>query len=139
QYAPSIDSFIWLMQFNNSGSGTPNKVRIAWTSAAEVASSPSQSWSFIDLTSGFFGLAAGKQSMDYPDLSLGTSELHMSIDEVGLGLLVSSISLADLVDGDGSVGVSWTNPSDSGFAYGGHLTQNTGGQVYWAGHVDGST
>src|SRR5262249_33305926 len=30
-------------------------------------------------------------------------------------------------------------PSDSSSAYGGHVSQNTGDEVFWAGHIDNST
>jgi hypothetical protein len=140
QYVPSIDRFIWLMQFCGSGSNClqgRNRIRIASASAASVAAGAT-AWTYWDLTSGLFGLTGANQNMDYPDLAVGKSFLYMSVDNVGVGLLVARIPLAEIAAST-TIHIGYTTPSDSATAYGGHLTQLVSDTGYWAGHVDNST
>jgi hypothetical protein len=139
-YVPQIDRFIWLMQFCGTGpSGCLNginKVRIAAASTQDVITSNGTSWTYWDLFSSTFGL--GTTTMDYPDLSVGDNFLYFSADAVGNGLLVVRIPLSDISKAQ-SIGLGYTTPSDSSLAYGGHISQNTGDGVFWAGHKDNST
>ena len=123
QYVPSIDRFILLLQ---GGGG----YRVASASPADVKSSGATSWTYWNLSQTFFGFTGG---LDYPDLSVGTDYLYLSFDEVGTGLAVARISLAAIAAG-GTVTVEWTDPTNGGPAYGGHVMQNTGNEVFWAGH-----
>lgn len=122
QYVPSIDRFIWLLQGNG--------YRIASASPLGVTNSGATNWTYWNLTPGFFGLTG---SLDYPDMSVGNNYLYLSFDEVGTGLMVARIPLSEIQAG-GAVTVEWTDPSNGGPAYGGHITQDTGGEVFWAGH-----
>lgn len=136
QYAPSIDRFIWLMQFCGTGANCLqgiNKLRIASASPADIISSGGTAWTYWDFTSGLFNLG----NMDYPDMSLGSNFLYVSVDVVGQGLLVFRIPLAQIQNG-GTIDINFTNPADSAVAYGGHVSQNTGDAVFWAGHVSTS-
>ena len=139
-YAPSIDRFIWLQQFCGSGTGGClsgiNKIRVAVASTQDVINSTGTSWTYWDLASATFNL--GTTTMDYPDLSLGDNYLYFSADAVSNGLLVVRIPLSELKNG-GTINMNYTNPSDSTLAYGGHISQNTGNAVFWAGHKDNST
>ena len=122
QYAPSIDRFIWLLQGNG--------YRIASARPADVQSSGGTAWTYWNLTPAFFGLTGG---LDYPEMSVGNNYLYLSFDEVGTGLMVVRISLAQLQAG-GTITVEWTDPKNGGPAYGGHVMQDTGNEVFWAGH-----
>jgi hypothetical protein len=139
-YISSIDRFIWLMQFCGTGASGClagiNKVRIAAASTQDVINSTATSWTYWDLASATFNL--GTTTMDYPDLSVGDNYLYFSADAVGNGLLVVRIPLSELKSGS-TIHMNYTSPSDSGFAYGGHISQNTGDTVFWAGHKDNST
>ena len=141
QYSPQIDRFIWLMQFCGTGAATGggclqgiNKIRIASASPEDIINSGGTSWTYWDLTSGLFNLTT---TMDYPDMSIGNNHLYISADAVGsgagFGLLVLRISLQEIQNG-GTININYTNPADSNRAYGGHLSQNTGDEVFWAGH-----
>ena len=64
-YIPSINRFVWLMQFNRArrpmdpagGAATgPNRLRIAVASPQGIIDSGGTAWTFWDLTSGTFGL-----------------------------------------------------------------------------------
>lgn len=139
-YIPSIDRFIWLMQFCGTGASGClagiNKVRIAAASTQDVINTTASSWTYWDLASATFNL--GTTTMDYPDLSVGDNYLYFSADAVGNGLLVVRIPLSELRSGS-TINMNYTSPSDSSLAYGGHISQNTGDTVFWAGHKDNST
>jgi hypothetical protein len=140
QYVPQIDRFIWLMQFCGTGPGGClngiNRIRIAAASTQDVINSNGTSWTYWDLLSSTFNL--GNTTMDYPDLSVGDNYLYFSADKVGSGLLVVRIPLSEIRDNK-TINMNYTNPTDSGSAYGGHVSQNTGDTVFWAGHKDSST
>jgi hypothetical protein len=55
------------------------------------------------------------------------------VDQVGSGLLVARLPLAQIRDRV-TVNLNFTNPADSAVAYGCHVTQNAGNEVFWAGH-----
>src|SRR2546421_6992490 len=138
QYVPQINRFIWLMQFSGTCGGLcgTNKLRIASATPAVVASGGS--WTYWDLTSATFRLPNSTPTMDYPDLAVGTNSLYVSVDNVGAGLLVMRIPLSQIAAGS-SINNGHTTPTDSGSAYGGHLTQNVGDTAYWAGHINTPT
>lgn len=135
-YVRELDRFIWFMQFCGSDPGSClrgiNKVRIAAASADQVRSSGGTAWTYWDITSA--GVGIGNTTMDYPDVSVGDQSLYFSSDAVGSGLLVVRISLEEIAAG-GTINYQYTNPADSGTAYGAHISQNTGDEVYWLGHV----
>ncbi|HWA89338.1 MAG TPA: hypothetical protein VG889_04845 [Rhizomicrobium sp.] len=141
RYVPQIDRFVWLMQFCGSNATSclqgVNKVRIAVASTQDVIASGGTKWTYWDLTSASVNI--GASTMDYPDLSIGDNSLYFSADAVsGGGLLVVRMPLSDLQAG-GTLNFQFTAPADSALAYGGHITQNTGDTLFWAGHKDNST
>ena len=132
QYVPSIDRFIWLLQGNG--------FRLATASPADIISSGGTAWTYWNLPPTLFD-AAGACS-DYPDLSVGDNALYMSWDTcacttppVGCrsGLQVSRTSLAGLAAG-GTITIDYTDPPDPSVAWGSHVSQDTGDEVFWAGH-----
>ncbi len=136
QYAPSIDRFIWLMQFNPGTDGN-SRLRIAAASPQDIINSKCSSWTYWDLTSGQFGIAAVKDTtgpLDYPDMSIGDNSLYVSVDArgSGAGLLVVRVPLNE-IQSSSTIHFRFTTPSDSASAYGGHLCQNTGDEVFWGG------
>jgi hypothetical protein len=138
QYVPQIDRFIWLMQFCGTGANCLlgiNKVRIASASPQQIVNSNGTSWTYWDLFSSTFNL--GTTTMDYPDLSVGDNFLYFSSDAVGTGLLVVRIPL-NQIQNNQTINMDYTTPSDGGVAYGGHISQNTGNEVFWAGHNNNS-
>jgi hypothetical protein len=141
QYAPQIDRFIWLMQFCGAAAATggnclggTNRLRIAYASPDAIVNSGGTAWTYFDIASATVNVG----NMDYPDLSIGTDFLYGSVDAVGTGLLVFRVPLAQLQSGAGNVDIGFTNPSDSATAYGGHISQNTADEVFWAGHFSTS-
>jgi hypothetical protein len=138
QYAPTIDRFIWLMQFQPGSDGN-SRLRIAAASPQDIINSKCTSWTYWDLTNTAFGIAAVKDTtgpLDYPDMALGDAHLYISVDGRGsgngTGLLVVRVPLGE-IQAAGTINFRFTTPSDSASAYGGHLSQNTGDEVFWAG------
>jgi hypothetical protein len=91
QYVPSIDRFIWLMQFS-VGTNGKNRLRIAAASPETVSSSNCTSWTHWDLTSDALGITTTAADatnkihwLDYPNMSVGNNSLYISADNVGNG------------------------------------------------------
>ncbi len=135
QYAPSIDRFIWLLQ----GTG----YRLAMASPADIKNSNGTSWTYWNLSPSLFGKCAGP---DYPDLSIGNNSLYISWDAGGggtgctAGFQVVRTSLAGIKAG-GTITLDFTDPANapSNKIWGEHLTQDTGDEIFWAGHNGNST
>jgi hypothetical protein len=129
QYAPSIDRFIWLLQ----GTG----YRLAVASPADIKNSNGTAWTYWNLSPNLFGKCTGP---DYPDLSIGDNSLYISWDAGGgtgctAGFQVVRTSLAGIQAG-GTITLEFTDPANapSSKIWGEHLTQNTGDEIFWAGH-----
>lgn len=136
QYVPSINRIIWLMQYSRAAGPGPNRYRIAAASPADVKSSHGTAWTYWDITSTQLGY--GNNWIDYPDLSVGNNSLYLSFDEVGFGLTVVRIPLAEIRDRT-TIHFWYTDPNNSPMAYGGHLTQNAQDEIFWAGHNSNSS
>lgn len=130
QYVPGINRYVWLIQTKQAATG-PNRLRIALASPENLLNTGALAWTYYDLSSATFGI--GNNWLDYPDLAVGNNYLYVSVDEVGTGLIVARLPLADLAAGKNTT-VEYTKPEDGKTAYGGHLSQNALDGVYWAGH-----
>jgi hypothetical protein len=117
-------------------------MRIASASPADIISSGGTAWTYWDLTPELFGQPGGT-GFDYPDLSVGNGFLYMSWN-VGYpscpagcnwGHQVARISLAG-IQAEGTITIEFSDPVNSRNAWGAHLTQNTGDEIFWAGHKD---
>ena len=136
QYAPSIDRFIWIMQFNN-GKDKHNRYRIAAASPANVVKG---NWTiFWDITSP----QLGGGSLDYPDVSVGDNYLYVSADQgdgIPWGRVVIRIPLSEIQsETESTINFDYTIAGDGQIAWAGHLTQNTLDEAFWAGPKDSST
>jgi hypothetical protein len=151
QYIPSIDRFIWLIQgcdYSNTAApcykkpGAKQGVRLAAASPADIVNSKGTAWTYWKLTPDRFRFPDGTPfpsgtTFDYPDLSVGTNYLYMSWDASipscnPCGLEVIRVPLLDLQSAVIHPDVS--DPSKNDLAWASHLTQNTGDEVFWAGH-----
>jgi hypothetical protein len=133
-YAPSIDRFIWVMQYWQGTNGE-NRYRLAAASPATVQSSNGTSWTYWDITSAQIG--AGTGWVDYPDLSLGNNNVYLSADVVGGGRYVVRIPLSQIQSGS-TINFNYTDYTKGGSAYGGHLAQNAQDEEFWAGQNSNS-
>jgi len=131
QHVPSIDRFVWFLQGGKTGG-----YRLAVARPADIINSNGTAWTYWNLTPQVFGEPAGT-SFDYPDMSVGNNFLYMSWDGNG-GLQVARTSLSGLQAG-GTITIEFTHPSDSSMAWGSHLMQDTGDEIFWAGHNNSSS
>lgn len=137
QYAPSIDRILWLMQYSQSGGKGESRYRLAAASPATIKSSSGTSWTYWDFTSTQIGFA--NEFVDYPDMSVGTSNAYFSFDLVNAGgRVIIRIPLSE-VQSASTINFRYTHNTDSPMAYGGHLSQNTADEIFWAGHNSNSS
>jgi streptogramin lyase len=132
QYVPSIDRFVWLLQGNDS---PPHQggYRLATASPAAIIASGGTAWTYWNLTPNWFGSCT---RLDYPDMSVGNNDLYISWDAYSgctSGFQVARTSLAGLRAG-GPISGEATHPADAPMVWLSHVTQNTGDEVFWAGH-----
>ena len=102
QYVPSIDRFIWFMQFCGDGSNClagNNIIRIAAASTADFVNSNATAWTYWDIRSSQVEATSG--ILDYPDMSVGDNSLYISSDAVGIGLLIMRLPLDKIQQGSG--------------------------------------
>jgi hypothetical protein len=127
------------MQFCGDGAtclNGNNIIRVAAASTANFINSGGTSWTYWDIRSSQVEATSG--ILDYPDMSVGDNSLYISSDAVGIGLLIMRLPLKEIQQGSGFT-FWYTHPTDGGTAYGGHVCQNTGDEVYWAGHNNTSS
>lgn len=132
-YVPQIDRFVWLIQTTRVG------YRLAVASPADIINSAGTAWTYWNLKPAGFGYAAGT-TFDFPDLSVGQTFLYLSCTVTigrSQGLQVARISLNELRAG-GTIGIEFTRQEHGTTAASGRLTQSTGEEIFWAGHVDDS-
>jgi hypothetical protein len=135
QYVPSIDRFVWLLQGNGD--------RLAVASPQAIRNSNGTAWTYWNLTPQVFGQPNGT-GFDYPDMAVGNNALYMSWDAGAgcpsgctSGFQVVRTSLAGLQAG-GTITIEYTNPANGKMAWGSHLSQDTGNEIFWAGHNSNS-
>jgi len=95
-----------------------------------VKNSNGTAWTYWDFTTTQVGINNGW--LDYPDVAVGTNALYLSYDQVGVGRAVIRIPLAEIQSGS-TINFQFTDPTKSPMAYGGHLSQSTRDEVFWAG------
>ncbi len=143
QYIPSINRFVWLMQYRSTGAGD-NAYRLAAASPQDIIDSNCTQWTYWDFTSAIFGF--GTDWMDYPSLGVGDNSLYLSFDVLDTvadntadnGLVIARLPL-DAIAASATINFWFTSPADSLVAWGSNASQNTGDEVFWAGHIDNST
>jgi hypothetical protein len=132
-YMPTIDTFMWLMQYGPSTGD--NIQRLAFAKTADVKTG---NWQIFDITTqmlerpGFF--------MDFPDLAVGANFIHMTTNLFGqdgsVGSAVVRIPLASLDAGAPTI-EKYVDVGNNLFAF--RVAQNCGDTAYFAAHRDSST
>jgi hypothetical protein len=131
-YMPSIDTFMWLMQYGPSTGD--NIQRLAFAKTADVQAGK---WRFFDITTqmlevpGFF--------MDFPDLAVGSNYIYMTTNCFGpdgttVGSAVVRIPFSSIASGTPTI--EKYKAMDL-FAF--RVAQNCGRTAYFAAHRDTST
>ncbi len=145
QYVPSIDRFIWLMQGASVENGGVGGYRLASASPGDIELFPYTAWTYWDLTPTLFDEPA-QTDYDYPGMSVGTNSLYVNWDAgakdcggppnnntCNKGREVIRISLSQ-IQAASTISIQYTTPSDSILAWAAAVTQDTGSEVFWAGH-----
>jgi hypothetical protein len=86
-YVPSVDRFVWVLQYWNGAGGTtdrskPNVLRVATATSGQLAASGGTRWSYYDWTPNAFRLSApeGKAILlDRPFMAFSKGMLHFSV------------------------------------------------------------
>ena len=135
QYIPSIDTFVWLMQYGpDSGN---NVQRFAFAKTRDVRDGGGGSeWKIFDLTTQ--AVDSPGAFMDFPDLALGPEHLYMTTNLFGPGDTVGSavvrIPFAGIESGDVNARVFKSTDFQSF-----RVAQNTGTTAFFAAHRNTST
>lgn len=139
QYVPSIDRFIWLLQGSTSVTRLGG-YRLAAASPATLDSNGATAWTYWNLTPAVFGQPAGT-AFDYPDMSVGNDYLYVSWDSgwpgcpsgCDKGFQVARIPLSE-IESSSTIHIGYTDPTLATMAWGAHIAQNPGDELFWAGH-----
>lgn len=131
-YMPSIDTFMWLMQYGPSTGDNIQRLAFATTENVKTGT-----WRIFDITTqmlevpGFF--------MDFPDLAVGSNFVYMTTNCFGpdgttVGSAVVRIPFSSLAQGSPTIEKF---VSMDLFAF--RVAQNCGDTAYFAAHKDTST
>ena len=132
-YIPSIDMFVWLLQYTTDANNQ-NIERLAFATSADAQANR---WRTYDISPQ--DLALPLMMLDFPDLSFSSNNLYVTcnaFDAVGhwTTSLILRIPLSSLVSGAPSADVWSTNQN---FAL--RAVQHCDATAYFASHVDTST
>jgi hypothetical protein len=151
QYIPKRNIFVWLQQYweapitlNGVATKGPNRLRIAWSTPAAIASDFLHAWTYVDLTSAQLGL--GNDWMDYPDLAFSDNYLYVGVDHAIQGKdsvdvdrhVIVRLSLNDIVGPGPTVNFQYMDPAYNGL-WQNHIVQNSNDAMYWTARPDTST
>ena len=130
QYIPSLDTFVWLLQY---GPDTGDNIqRLAFAKTGDVAA---KRWKLFDVTTDMIG--AKGAFMDFPDLVVGANCLYMTTNvfpQDGVGAAVLRIPFTGIATGNITAKV-FLNFEYNSF----RVAQNSGSTAYFAAHKDSST
>src|SRR6516164_6316927 len=131
-YMPSIDTFMWLMQYGPSTGDNIQRLAFAMTNDVKAGR-----WRIFDITTQMLGIPGF--FMDFPDLAVGANFIYMTTNCFGpdgqtVGSAVVRIPLKSLAEGNPSIDKF---VSMDLFAF--RVVQNCGETAYFAAHRDTST
>ena len=138
-YLPSIDMFVWLMQYGPTVQGAPQKDNLQRLAFAKTADVQSGKWTLFDLTTADLGVSG--LFLDYPDLAVGANSLYITTniftpDGVGAGAAVVRIPIASIAAGAPTAQkFVASDPNLNSF----RVAQNCGTRAFFATHNDTST
>src|ERR1700687_5258088 len=130
-YIPSIDTFVWLLQYGPDTGD--NNHRLALAKTADVVQGR---WRLFDITTAMLGVPGA--FLDFPDLAVGANHLYVTTnifqgaDQAGSGVL--RIPIAEINSG-GITASRYVSMALQSF----RVAQNCGPTAYFAAHQDTST
>jgi hypothetical protein len=129
-YAPSVNLFIWQLQYSRDGAGN-NIQRIAVATPAQASVG---NWWYWDVPSSAIGAGTW---FDFPGLAIGANSLYMTTNRYNnaspaawQGTGIYRIGLADLADRGGLGWTSWHTTQNFNF----RVADYTGTRAVWASH-----
>lgn len=129
-YIPSIDTFVWLLQY---GPDTGDNIqRLAFAKTDDVVQGK---WRLYDITTASLGVPGA--FLDFPDLAIGANCLYVTTNifqATGAGSGVLRIPFAGIADGQ-VVAQRYVSMDYQSF----RVAQNAGSTAYFAAHQDTST
>lgn len=142
-YLPQQNIFAWILQYwpqtnTGVGTGTVNRLRVAWATPEAIRADFINAWSWVDLTSGL--LAIGNDWFDQPDVSFSGTFLFVSASHglAGTGSVYTQcrmmvrLSLADMLNpAAATVGVGYYEPVRNGLVKT-RIIQNSTDALRWA-------
>ena len=131
-YMPSIDTFMWLMQYGPSTGDNIQRLAFATTDNVKAGQ-----WQIFDITTQTLGIPGF--FMDFPDLAVGANFIYMTTNCFGpdgqtVGSAVVRIPFTSIAQGTPTIEKF---VSMDLFAF--RVAQNSGGTAYFAAHRDTST
>jgi len=136
-YIPSIDTFVWLLQYGLVDDSAPqhdNIQRLAFAKTQDVAAGK---WRLFDITTAALGVPG--QFMDFPDLAVGANALYITTNlfppgAQSPGSAVVRIPFASIESGQVAAARFVSNDFNSF-----RVAQNCGTAAFFAAHKDSST
>ena len=133
-YMPSIDTFVWLMQYGPSTGDNIQRLAFATTDNVKAGK-----WTIFDITTQMMGIPGF--FMDFPDLAVSTSFLYVTTNCFGpdgktAGSAVARIPIAKIALGTPTLEKFVPTPMNL-FAF--RVAQNCTDTAYFAAHKDTST
>jgi hypothetical protein len=132
QYIPTIDMFVWSLQYTQDASGA-NLQRLAFATTADVQAGR---WRIFDITPASLGL--GSAFLDFPDMAVGEKMLYFTTNAFQGKNWLASIVLRIPIVGLKS-GALTPRAVINRRLFSLRVAQNCGTRAYWAAHVDTST
>lgn len=130
QYIPSIDTFVWLLQYGPDTGD--NLQRLAFAKSGDVAA---KRWQIFDITTDMIG--AKGAFMDFPDLALSSDCLYVTTNvfpDSGVGSVVLRIPFSGITGGN-IVAKTFLSFDFNSF----RVAQNCVATAFFAAHKDSST
>jgi hypothetical protein len=129
-YIPSLDTFVWLLQYGPSRGD--NIQRLAFAKTADVAA---KKWTLFDINTTMLGVKGA--FLDFPDLAVGANALYVTSNvftDTQVGSVVVRIPFAGIAAGN-IVARTFLSFDYDSF----RVAQNCGDTAYFAAHKDTST
>ena len=127
EYVPTIDMFVWLLQYRKKGGA--NRLRLAAQTTEDVRRSGGTAWTYWDFLSSVFETSG---ILDYNDMSWGDNNLYISTSLNGRNVLRLPLRA---IAAKRRINFQW---ADSTKATWSHVTHNARDTVYWAHHLSNS-
>jgi hypothetical protein len=131
QYIPSIDTFVWLLQYTQNPAGA-NIQRLAFATTADATQGR---WKLYDITPDNLGFPGA--FLDFPDLALGANTLYVTTN-VFQGQNWTASALARLPFAGIAAGAPAGDHTSSSDHFTFRVAQNCGTRAFWASHADTS-